>query len=129
MGPPQAKLALQEAINMGAGEACLLTDRKFAGADVWATSYTLSQGILKLGHFDLVICGKQTTDGDTAQVGAEVAEFLNWPHAANVSRIESVTDKHIDVLVNMEHIIQKQRIELPCLITVERTFTPPICPL
>lgn len=128
MGPPQAKIALQEAINMGADEACLLTDRKFAGADVVATSYTLAQGIKKLGSFDLLICGKQTTDGDTAQVGAEVAEFLNWPHAANVSHIESVTDKYIDVAVNMEHVIQKQQIKLPCLITVEKDIYTPRLP-
>ena len=128
MGPPQAKIALQEAINMGADEACLLTDRKFAGADVVATSYTLAQGIKKLGPFDLLVCGKQTTDGDTAQVGAEVAEFLNWPHAANVSHIESVTDKYIDVAVNMEHVIQKQEISLPCLITVEKDIYTPRLP-
>ena len=128
MGPPQAKTALQEAINMGADEACLLTDRKFAGADVVATSYTLAQGIKKLGPFDLLICGKQTTDGDTAQVGAEVAEFLNWPHAANVSHIESVTDEHIDVAVNMERVIQKQEISLPCLITVEKDIYTPRLP-
>ena len=128
MGPPQAKTALQEAINMGADEACLLTDRKFAGADVVATSYTLAQGIKKLGPFDLLICGKQTTDGDTAQVGAEVAEFLNWPHAANVSHIESVKDEHIDVAVNMERVIQKQQIKLPCLITVEKDIYTPRLP-
>ena len=128
MGPPQAKVALQEAINMGADDACLLTDRKFAGADVWATSYTLSQGIKILGSFDLVICGKQTTDGDTAQVGAEVAEFLNWPHAANVSHIEEVSDTAIKVLVNMERVTQKQEITLPCLITVEKDIYTPRLP-
>jgi electron transfer flavoprotein beta subunit len=128
MGPPQAKIALQEAINMGADEACLLTDRKFAGADVVATSYTLAQGIKKLGPFDLLICGKQTTDGDTAQVGAEVAEFLNWPHAANVSHIESVTDEYINVSVNMELVIQQQQITLPCLITVEKDIYTPRLP-
>jgi electron transfer flavoprotein beta subunit len=128
MGPPQAKIALQEAINMGADEACLLTDRKFAGADVVATSYTLAQGIKKLGPFDLLICGKQTTDGDTAQVGAEVAEFLNWPHAANVSHVESVTDEYIDVSVNMELVIQQQQITLPCLITVEKDIYTPRLP-
>ena len=128
MGPPQAKVALKEAINMGADDACLLTDRKFAGADVWATSYTLSQGIKNLGSFDLVICGKQTTDGDTAQVGAEVAEFLNWPHAANVSHIEEVGDTAIKVLVNMERVMQKQEIALPCLITVEKDIYTPRLP-
>ena len=128
MGPPQAKIALQEATNMGADEACLLTDRKFAGADVVATSYTLAQGIRKLGPFDLLICGKQTIDGDTAQVGAEIAEFLGWPHAANVSHVESITDKYIDVAVNMENVIQKQQITLPCLITVEKDIYTPRLP-
>lgn len=128
MGPPQAKIALQEAVNMGADEACLLTDRKFAGADVVATSYTLAQGIKKLGAFDLLICGKQTTDGDTAQVGAEVAEFLNWPHAANVSHVESVTDEYINVSVKMELVIQQQQITLPCLITVEKDIYTPRLP-
>jgi electron transfer flavoprotein beta subunit len=128
MGPPQAKIALQEAINMGADDACLLTDRKFAGADVVSTSYTLAQGIKKLGSFDLLICGKQTTDGDTAQVGAEMAEFLGWPHAANVSHVASITDKYIDVAVNMENVVQKQQITLPCLITVEKDIYTPRLP-
>ena len=76
MGPPQAKAALIETVCMGAASGTFLSDRKFAGADVLATAYTLSQGIKKCGEFDLIICGKQTTDGDTAQVGAEVSEYL-----------------------------------------------------
>ena len=87
MGPPQAQAVIEEAFWMGADEGVLLTDRKFAGADVWATSFTLSQGIRKMGIPDLVICGKQTTDGDTAQVGAELAEFLDIPHVTNVLNI------------------------------------------
>ncbi|MBQ1336082.1 MAG: electron transfer flavoprotein subunit beta/FixA family protein, partial [Selenomonadaceae bacterium] len=74
MGPPQAKAVLYEAFAMGADKGALITDRKFGGADVLATSYTLSQGIRKFGKFDLIICGLQTTDGDTAQVGPEVSE-------------------------------------------------------
>jgi len=74
MGPPQAKAIIEEAVCMGAKYGTVLTDRKFAGADVLATAYTLSQGIKKCGDYELIICGKQTTDGDTAQVGAEVAE-------------------------------------------------------
>ncbi|HEY5466833.1 MAG TPA: electron transfer flavoprotein subunit beta/FixA family protein [Clostridia bacterium] len=128
MGPAQAKAVLQEALHMGADHACLLTDRKFAGADVLATSYTLAQGIHRLGDFDLLVCGKQTTDGDTAQVGAEVAEFLHWPHAANVSRIESISAEHIVVRVNMEQVVQTQQIRLPCLITVEKDIHTPRLP-
>lgn len=73
MGPPQASEIIKEAYMMGVDAGFLLTDRKFAGADVLATSYALSQGMKAIGNFDLIICGKQTTDGDTAQVGA-----LHW---------------------------------------------------
>ena len=73
MGPPQAADALKEAVAMGVDEVVLLSDRAFAGADTWATSYTLAQGIKKLGPYDLVIAGKQAIDGDTAQVGKELA--------------------------------------------------------
>ena len=69
MGPGQAREALKECMCMGADRAGLISDRKFAGADVVATSYTLSQGIRRMGEYDLILCGKQTTDGDTAQVG------------------------------------------------------------
>ena len=79
MGPPQAKSVIQETVCMGVQKGTVLTDRKFAGADVLATAYTISQGIRKCGEYDLIICGKQTTDGDTAQVGAEVAEYLGLP--------------------------------------------------
>ena len=74
MGPPQAKAVIKEAFAMGADDGYLMTDRKFAGADVLATSFTLSQGVKMMGEYDLIICGKQTTDGDTAQVGPEMAE-------------------------------------------------------
>ncbi|MDZ5010546.1 electron transfer flavoprotein subunit beta, partial [Clostridium perfringens] len=80
MGPPQAMEVIREAFSMGADNGILISDRKFAGADVLATAYTISQGIRKSGEFDLIICGKQTTDGDTAQVGPEIAEYLDIPH-------------------------------------------------
>ena len=76
MGPPQAESVIREAFMMGADSGFILSDRRFGGADVLATSYTLAQGVRRIGDFDLIICGKQTTDGDTAQVGAELAEFL-----------------------------------------------------
>ena len=88
MGPPQAKTVIQETVCMGVRSGTVLTDRKFAGADVLATAYTLSQGIRKCGQFDLIICGKQTTDGDTAQVGAEVAEYLEIPNISNVLSVD-----------------------------------------
>ncbi len=79
MGPPQSEAVLREAYMLGIDHGILLTDRKFGGADCLATAYTLSQAILKIGLPDLIICGKQTTDGDTAQVGSELAEFLGLP--------------------------------------------------
>lgn len=128
MGPPQARSILEEALAMGADQACLLSDRRFAGADVVATSYTLSQGIRHLGNYDLIICGKQTTDGDTAQVGAEIAEFMDLPHAANVMAIGSVGPDHLLIDVNLEQIVQKQKILLPCLLTVEKDLNTPRLP-
>ena len=83
MGPPQAREALEECVHMGCDGGVLLSDRAFGGADVLATSYTISQGIRRIGPFDLILCGKQTTDGDTAQVGAELAEHLHIPHLSN----------------------------------------------
>lgn len=97
MGPPQAGQIIREAFAMGAEEGILLSDRKFAGADVLATSYTLSQGVREAGEFDLILCGKQTTDGDTAQVGPEMAEYLKIPSVSNVKRIVSVDDDAITV--------------------------------
>ena len=131
MGPPVARTALLEAVYMGADEGVLLSDRRFAGADVVATSYTLAQGIRALGDYDLVICGKQTTDGDTAQVGPEVAEFLGIPHCANVMELPIAEGQsgsrtsHIIVKTAMETVLQTQKVPLPCLIGMDRDiFTP-----
>ena len=118
MGPPQAKEILKEAMMMGIDDVVILSDRKFAGADVLATSYALSQGIKKLDSTDIIICGKQTTDGDTTQIGPELAAFLDIPHAAYVSRIIEVSDKSITVECDMDETIQTFRLELPALITV-----------
>ncbi len=82
MGPTQAQAVIKKAYMMGADEGYLVLDSKFVGSDVLATSFTLSQAIREMGGFDLIICGKQTTDGDTAQVGPELAEFLGIPHVA-----------------------------------------------
>lgn len=89
MGPMQSQEALRECLAMGADHAVLLSDREFGGADTLATSYTLAAGIRKIGDFDLIICGKQAIDGDTAQVGPEMAEHLGIPHITYASQVEA----------------------------------------
>lgn len=128
MGPPQAGVIIEEAFMMGADKGILLSDRRFAGADVLATAYTLSQGIKALGNPEIIICGKQTTDGDTAQVGPEVAEFLNIPHIANVKEIIEVKDHSLVVEMDMAHTVEIAEIEYPCLITVEKDVGQPRLP-
>lgn len=128
MGPPSAAAALEEALWMGADEAILLTDRKFGGADVVATSYTISSGIKKQGNFDLIICGKQTTDGDTAQVGPEIAECLHIPHMSYVDKIIEIKEKSLVVSVSMDKTIERWEIFYPCLITVDKGIYTPRLP-
>ncbi len=128
MGPPQATQVIKESFMMGVDEGFLLTDRKFAGADVLATSYTLAQGIKKTGNTDLIICGKMTTDGDTAQVGPEIAEFLGVPHIANVVRIIKVKDESVVVEMDMPNTVEVAEIRFPCLITVEKGIFEPRLP-
>ncbi len=128
MGPPQAAEVLKEAFMMGVDDGALLTDRKFAGADVLATSYTIAQGVMKTGMPDLVICGKMTTDGDTAQVGPEMAEFLGIPHIANVLKIMEVKEHSIVVEMDMPSTVEIAEIAFPCLITVEKGIFQPRLP-
>jgi len=128
MGPPQAKDVIREAFMMGADNGALVSDRKFAGADVLATSYTISQGVKKMGEFDLIICGKQTTDGDTAQVGPEMAEYLGIPHIANVLKIIEIKDKSIIVEMDMADTIEVAEIQFPCLLTVDKDIYQPRLP-
>jgi len=128
MGPMQAKSVIREAFMMGVDEGYLLSDRAFAGADVLATSYTLSQGMKKIGGFDLYICGKQTTDGDTAQVGPELSEHLNIPHASWVRSIDNADERGIEVTVELAEVTQKIRMNYPCLITTEKDIFQPRLP-
>ena len=128
MGPPQAKAVIQEAVCMGAKSGTVLTDRKFAGADVLATAYTISQGIRKCGTYDLIICGKQTTDGDTAQVGAEVAEYLGIPNISNVLRVEEYSGGQLKLRVNLDNKIVTLTAPLPCLISVDSDINTPRLP-
>jgi len=127
MGPPQAEAALREAISMGADDALLLSDRAFAGSDTWATSYTLSRAIEKLGA-DVIICGKQAIDGDTAQVGPEVAEFLNIPHISYIRKIEDVTNGSIRVQRLMDEGYDIVESTLPVLLTVVKELNEPRLP-
>ena len=128
MGPPQAKAVIQETVCMGAERGSVLTDRKFAGADVLATAYTLSQGIRKCGQFDLILCGKQTTDGDTAQVGAEVAEYLGIPNISNVLSIEDIRDGKVYATTNLDDKIVSLSVAMPCLISVDGDINTPRLP-
>ena len=128
MGPPQAKAVINETIAMGALKGTVLSDRKFAGADVLATAYTLSQGINKSGSYDLIICGKQTTDGDTAQVGAELAEYLDIPNVSNVLSVDDVKDGKIYLTVGLNDKNVKMSIKMPCLISMESDVNTPRLP-
>lgn len=128
MGPPQAKSVIEESVCMGAVGGTVLSDRKFAGADVLATAYTISQGIKSLGDFDLIICGKQTTDGDTAQVGAEVSEFLGIPNVANVLSVEDITDGKVYLTASLDEKVVKMSVKLPCLISVDGDINSPRLP-
>lgn len=115
MGPKQANNALREALAMGADEAILLTDRAFAGADTWATSTTLANAIEKM-DVDLIIAGRQAIDGDTAQVGPQIAEHLGLPHVSYVGGLEKKEDKLLlkRVFEDGYHMIE---VKMPCLIT------------
>lgn len=128
MGPNQAMTSLWETIYMGADSSVLLSDRKFAGADVCATSYAIKSGIEAMGNFDLIICGKQTTDGDTAQVGPEMAEMLGIEHVTNVTSIDAVDEKSITVTFNLDDCFQTQTMAFPCLITMDKDANTPRLP-
>lgn len=127
MGPPQAETALREALSMGVDDAVLLTDRAFAGSDTWATSYTLSKAVEKIGA-ELIICGKQAIDGDTAQVGPEMAEFLNIPHISYVRKIEDVGNGSITVQRLMDEGYDTVESSLPVLLTVVKEINEPRLP-
>ncbi|MCI5839872.1 MAG: electron transfer flavoprotein subunit beta/FixA family protein [Peptoniphilaceae bacterium] len=116
MGPNQAKEALRECYAMGADECILLTDRKFGGADTWATSQALAACLREL-DYDLIIAGRQAIDGDTAQVGPETAEHLGIPSISYVEEIVDYTDKDITVKRQFEDRYHLLKAKFPCLIT------------
>lgn len=116
MGPPQADIALREAYAMGADEVILLTDRAFAGSDTWATSSAVA-GMLKKLDYDLIIAGRQAIDGDTAQVGPQIAEHLQLPSISYVEEIQEVGEDYIKVRRQFEDRYQIIKVKTPCLIT------------
>ena len=132
MGPPQAEAALREAISMGCDEAILVSDRAFAGSDTWATSYTLSCAIKKAakeaGGMDLVICGKQASDGDTAQVGPGISTHLDIPQITYVKKIEEIKEKKARVERMTEEGYDVMETPLPALFTVVKEINQPRIP-
>jgi len=128
MGPPQAKEALKEAISYGVDEGILISDKAFAGSDTLATSYTLSHAIKKIENYDLIICGKQAMDGDTAQVGPGIAEWLDIPFVAFVKKIEEVTNEYLRVERMMEDGYDIVELPLPALMTVVKEINIPRMP-
>jgi electron transfer flavoprotein beta subunit len=127
MGPPQAEQALREAISMGVDEGVLLTDKAFAGSDTWATSYAIYKAIEQL-KADVIICGKQAIDGDTAQVGPEVAEMMGIPHVAYVRKIDEVGDSSLKVERMMDEGFDIVEASFPVLLTVVRELNEPRMP-
>jgi len=128
MGPPQADAALREAISMGADNAILVSDRAFAGSDTWATSYTLARAVRKLGDYRVILCGKQASDGDTAQVGPGIAAHLDLPQITYVRKIEEIDEKHVVAERLMETGFEALESPLPCLLTVVKEINEPRLP-
>jgi electron transfer flavoprotein beta subunit len=124
MGPEHAKLMIKSLYARGVDEAYLLSDRKFAGSDTWATSYILSS-FLKTLDYDLIIAGYQAIDGDTAQVGPQVAEFLNIPQITHINEVLDINQSKITVRKAFEDEIHTLVSDLPCLITTVRTMNTP----
>ncbi|MBW2283483.1 MAG: electron transfer flavoprotein subunit beta/FixA family protein [Deltaproteobacteria bacterium] len=127
MGPPQAEDALIKCLSMGADQAVLLSDRAFAGADTLATAYAIAGAVKKLGEFDLIFCGQQAIDGDTAQVGPMLAENLHIPQITYVNRVE-VDNKHVVGTREVEEGYERIRCKMPVLIAVVKGIKVPRVP-
>jgi len=131
MGPPQAEQALKETVELGADEIHHVCDRAFAGSDTWATGWTLAAAIRKIGEpepIDLVICGKQAIDGDTAQVGPGVAEFLDWPFIGYIRKVCEFKDGRLRVERASDFGHDVLETPLPAVITVLKEIGEPRLP-
>lgn len=130
MGPPQALEAIKEAVAMGCDDAVLVSDRAFAGADTWATAYTLAQAVRKVGDYDVIICGRQAADGDTGQVGPGIATQLGINQLTYVFKIREI---NLDArTITVERLVEEGRevvtSGLPCLLTVVKDINTPRYP-
>ncbi len=128
MGPPQAESALRDTLALGVDDAVLLSDRAFAGSDTWATSQVLAAAVRKMGDVDLVICGKQAIDGDTAQVGPEMATLLDVPYATFVKKIDVLDGSGFKVTRQTDDGVAVWKVPTPALITVLKEVGEPRVP-
>ena len=127
MGLPKAEEVLREAIAMGADKGILVTDRVLGGADTWATSTTIA-GALRNIDYDLIITGRQAIDGDTAQVGSEVSEWLNIPSVSNVKKISKVESDAITIEMDLPEELEIAKVQYPCLLSVDKDIFQPRLP-
>ncbi len=126
MGLPQASFMLRECLAMGADDAILVTDRPFGGADTWATSNTLASAIRKIGDYDIIFAGRQAIDGDTAQVGPQIAERLHLPQVTYVMDLAYNADsKIVTVKRQLEDGYEKIEVQTPCLLTAVKELNEP----
>jgi electron transfer flavoprotein beta subunit len=128
MGPPQAEEVLRQAISCGVDHAVLVSDRAFAGADTWATSYTLAKAVQVIGPFDLLLCGKQAIDGDTAQVGPGLAMRLQIPYVTCVQKVRQATDSGLILERMMDDGYDVLAVDFPALLTVVKDINEPRVP-
>jgi electron transfer flavoprotein beta subunit len=128
MGPPQAVEALRKCVAMGADEAILISDRAFAGSDTWSTSYTLAGAIKSLGKYDLILCGKQAIDGDTAQVGPGIAEHLKISQVTYVQKVLEAKEDMVVVERGIESGYEVIETPLPAVLTIDKAANVPRLP-
>lgn len=128
MGPPQAEQALRDAVSVGADSAILISDRAFAGSDTWATAQVLAAAVSKPGNFDLVICGRQSIDGDTGQVAPELAEKLGLPFVSYVSKVEEIKPGYLRIQRLVEDGHEVVECPLPAVISVTKEINTPRLP-
>ena len=128
MGPPQAEEMLRLAISCGADKVILVSDRAFAGADTWATSYTLENALKKIGDYDLILCGKQAIDGDTAQVGPGLATRLGIPFVTCVQKVREASEKGLVMERMMDDGYDVVAVDYPVLVTVVKAINEPRVP-
>ena len=128
MGPPQAERMLREAIALGVDEGVLVTGREFAGSDTWSTSYALARAVERLGPYDLILCGKQAIDGDTGQVGPELAVHLDLPQATFVRKFRVITPSYTVVERLTDRGFEVLKVPLPAVVTVVKELNEPRMP-